>query len=64
MTIKPEVLQFCSGCGTLLPIAEELPLVGKEQQPGCGNCHMPVEKYPPIEGYFSPDAAAALRSLA
>lgn len=64
--ITPVEAEFCSFCGTLLPIPEERPLSGKSAlgHPiyDCPNCGASTET-PPLIGYFSPDTLERLRSL-
>lgn len=69
----PVILEFCGGCGQLLPIHEERKLVpGQELIDSksaadlnyeCENCGTTTHHDLPIKGYFAPEAAEKLRCL-
>lgn len=64
--IVPEKLEFCGGCGNLLPIPEERQLTNPNDPDSstmCPNCGTSTHKHLPVIGYFDPSEAARLRCL-
>jgi hypothetical protein len=64
--IIPEKLEFCGGCGVLLPIPEERTTRTPDNPDGplgCPNCGVFSDQAKPIAGYFDPAEAERLRCL-
>lgn len=62
--VQPIKVEFCGGCGYLLPIEDERPLFPPDFTPGCPSCHTRTEKVKVIVGYFSPTNESRLRGVA
>lgn len=63
MTKSPiTTLEFCPGCGVLLPVPEERTL-NSNNDPVCGNCHTSTPEASTIKGQFLVDDAEKMRCL-